>query len=166
MKYSDVRHLIKDGDVGLVSGKSIFSFLVRLFSSSSWSHVAVFFYDDNALFVSEVRDFDGHRITHASTWIDEQLTSGKIVKIGFAPGRVRGKAFVGEFIEQHRQRITRYAHWLLPFVWLSSITGINLRGNALVCSVYVQKCWRHSGRALLPRDFSQLCDSTFSIRSL
>jgi len=166
MRYANLRPSIRDGDVALVSGSNIFSLIIRFFSVSTWSHVAVFFYDGDALLVSEMHELKGHRITHASTWIDEQLTSGKLVKIAFAPERVRGKKFVSEFIEQHRCKSTRYAFWALPFVWLSNITGINLPGTAWVCSWYVQKCWKHSGRALLPRDFGLISDALFTIRSL
>ena len=166
MKYSQIRPLIEDGDVALISGTGLLSLLVRLFTAGSTSHVAVFYREDDDVFVSEVREFQGHRITHASVWIDEQLTSGSHIKIGKAPSRVRSGQFVHSFIQNNRTKIKRYAWWILPFVFLSRLTGINVIKESYICSVYVQKAWRHAGRALVPSDFTWLCDTTYSITEI
>jgi len=165
MKYSKLRRLIQDGDVALVSGSGLFSVLIRLLTAGTYSHVAVFFWDDNDLFISEVREFSGHRITHASVWLDEQLTIGKHVDFGIAPNRVREIA-VAEFIQNRRNTIKRYAYWMLPVVWLSSITGIRIGNNSFVCSHYVQKAWGHKGKSLLPSDFAKLCETLHTITDI
>lgn len=167
MKYSHIREQLQDGDIALLTGSNLFSLLVRIFSAGSYSHVAVFFWEDNALYVSEVREFAGHRITHASTWIDEQLTRGSNIKIGLAPSRIRDNEWVGEFIRTNRTKIKRYSWWMLPVVWLSRVTNIRLAGNnGFICSHYVQKAWKHEGASLLPSNFEPLCDQTFNITEL
>lgn len=166
MKYSQIRHTIQDGDVALISGSSPISLLVRLFTAGSTSHVAVFFRDDDDVFVSEVREFTGHRITHASVWLEEQLAIGNHIKVGFAPSHVRNKPFVADFIHNHRTKIKRYAWWILPFVLLSRITGFGFRSSVFICSVYVQQAWQVNGRAWLPSDFDLKCERTTTITEI
>jgi len=65
-KYSDFRAEIRTGDLIFTASDSIFSRIIRFFTRSAVSHVGVFFWDGDRLFVAESVEGAGVRIIHAS----------------------------------------------------------------------------------------------------
>lgn len=64
--YADFRSEIRTGDLIFTASDSIFSRIIRFFTRSAVSHVGVFFWDDDRLFVAESVEGAGVRIIHAS----------------------------------------------------------------------------------------------------
>ena len=65
-KYADFRGEIRTGDMIFTASDSFFSRIIRFFTRSVVSHVGVFFWDGDRLFVAESVEGAGVRIIHAS----------------------------------------------------------------------------------------------------
>jgi len=69
--YPEFREKIKTGDICFTAGSSFFSRAIRFFTRSIVSHVGVFFWEDDRLFVAESVEGAGVRVIHASMLFSE-----------------------------------------------------------------------------------------------
>lgn len=149
MKYSDVRLDMRSGDVLMVKGTHLVGRLIRSITGESFNHVAMVLRSFSGVFVVEMREGKGFRLTPASQWFEEQHK--KTVLWGKFPGKQRG-GFCHEIFAM-RQRSKPYSYWTLITVWISQFTNRKAPGR-LVCSTFIQKDWDHCGYTM----FEKLAD--------
>ncbi len=138
--YETIRPKALNGDIALVQGAGIVSSLIRVMTGSSFSHVGVLIWIDEALFVAEYKEFKGYNITPASTWFKSALDAGNTPYFGKAPIRIR-ESESGVFREALKFRKKPYGYFSLVKVWLSQVTGMKIKVRRFVCSTFVQYVW-------------------------
>ena len=146
MNYSDARNSMSSGDVLMVKGTHLVGRLIRAITGESFNHVAMILRSFSGVFVVEMREGKGFRITPASQWFEEQ--KNKTVLWGRFPGKRRGD-FCHELYAM-RQRTKPYSYWTLITVWISQFTRRGAPGN-LVCSTFVQNSWKSCGYTMSKR---------------
>jgi hypothetical protein len=161
--YDQIRDQIKTGDVFLTS-TGFWGWFVRWFTAESYSHIALVHWEDNGLWVSEMRGRPGHQTMPASTWI---RLNGPFTW-GMGPAMVRENKKIVEFVSKYRASDPDYSYWALPLVWLAQLTKASFGPLGNVCSTYVQKAWEACGYVIAktpdPGDFRIHCSQLHFVR--
>lgn len=149
MHYLEVHAKARHGDVFLVQGRGLVSWLIRVLTGESITHVAVILRPGNnslmsgdGLWVAEMREFKGYQLVPARKWVSKALKQGRLW-YGVAPEIVRGNGTTVERVAVSSQH-QPYSYRTLFRVWLSQLIGRKVPG-ALVCSTFVQKVWEACG---------------------
>lgn len=138
MNYDTMRPLAESGDVLMQEGRGPVSLVVRAFTGHSISHVAMLIWIDGGLWVVEMREFVGMRLTPASQWVQHHAPRS-VIYWGQAP----------DIVVQHghqvaevalSQRWARYSYFEVARLWLSRPFRFNSSGSS-VCSTMIAKCW-------------------------
>ncbi len=165
MKYTDARSQIKTGDIAIVSGKCFLSKLIRLFTLQTDSHVMMFWWWNDGLYLAGMNDADGFAIIPASQLLVKMMNDGD-VKIGIADNKVHAKPdTITDFINKFRALPSdkkKYPVWLLLiFGWLR-ILKPNASFKQKVCSSFVASAWKITGIELpemeSPGDLEKYCE--------
>jgi len=165
MKYVEQRTSILTGDLLLVEGKGLASVLIRVFTGQQVSHVGMFVWIENGLFVAEMRG-KGFSLEPASQRVIEELRKAHLYH-GVADDRVhRDRKVVVDMIMRARAEKPDYSYFTLVKVWLSQIFKRKMPG-ALVCSTFVQHIWSMCGvpfaQTADPGDFMHACQSVVPV---
>ena len=169
MKYEDLRAGIKTGDLLLCSGDSLASEIIEKATDGRFSHVAVFFWMDDGLFIAEEWQTSGFQIMPASQKIAQ--VEGKCF-LGIAPESVRdNNGGVLTEISLYRSDKSKQ-----PYGWDTLVKVFNADEFGTVydsakvqavCSVFAQLCWaqcKYVFKTLVsPSDFEVLCAGTVEI---
>lgn len=161
--YEDVRNLIESGDLLLCSGNSLFSTLIKKFTSSKWSHVAVILKIQtmgstpvNRLMVFESVEGIGARTVPLSSYINNYNGTGK---------RYPGEIVVARHSQINKSNLTRMydkAIDMLGHIYdkneiiriLSRMIALKVSNiqcdtpiddGEYICSEYVDECYRSIG---------------------
>jgi hypothetical protein len=165
--YDWLRDEAHNGDVLLVEGRGLIGTGIRMLTGQQFSHVAMLLWlDDATLWVVEMKEGLGYRITPASQWVPEKCDGARLyfgrapLKVTAAPDLVRTTAL------QYRGH--RYSYWTLATTWVSQILRRPLP-NGLVCSTFVQRVWAACGVRFLqtadPGDYMHLANDVTSIEA-
>lgn len=166
MRYTEMRSIAKTGDLLLVEGKSWFSRLIRAVTGQQFSHVAMLIWlgeKERGLYVAEMKEGDGFKITPASQWTQ---SSGHLY-FGMSPEYFNNRQDdIAEAILSLRGQPYGYAS--LFSVWLSQFTEKNNDNRRYVCSTAVQFAWEAAGYTFHqtpdPGDYARLCDYISKLR--
>lgn len=168
MRYEQIRDGAEDGDTLMIEGRGPFSMLVRILTGRSISHVAMLIWIDTGLWVVEMREFTGVRLTPASQWV-EHYSARATVYYGKAPDSIRAQG--GEKVMQAAlaQRWDRYNYAELVILWLSRVLRFQWRGSR-ICTSMIARCWAAGDgmtfmRAPFPGDYLHLSDWTAAIEA-
>lgn len=161
MLYSGIREIAKTGDLLLVNGDTFVSKLIRYFTEESFSHVAMLFWLDKNLFVAEMIEGVGFRISPASQWVN--LVGGEIY-YGESPSEVNcDELIIDKKILSYRADLKKqeYGYLSLILIYISQYTGLKVNSAKKVCSTFVQDIWESCGvkfdRMSDPGDFEDFC---------
>lgn len=163
MKYDDIRNQIQTGDLLLCDGNGIVSEIIESATEGRFSHVAVFFWLGEGLFIAEEWQGVGFQIMPASQKIS--MVDGKCYW-GVAPAVVRENPFgVTDCIDTYRvtPKLQPYGYGTLAEVLLAHQLGVDISPDSVqaVCSVFAQQCWERCGYVFEtladPSDFDALC---------
>lgn len=139
LTYDELRDMALDGDTLMIEGTGPFSMLVRILTGRSISHIAMLIWIGDGLWVIEMREFTGVRLTPASQWIDH-YASIATVYFGKAPDSIRAQGRDRIVERALAQRWIRYNYFELLLLWLSRMFGFKWRGGR-VCSTLIARCW-------------------------
>ena len=173
MNYSDARKRIKTGDVILVAGKSWISKIIKFLTGESYSHIAMFVWMGDNLWISEMREFRGYQWLPASQWIAINSAGADLVW-GHAPQAVLNNSDkVRDYALDERMPLARYGYSQLIKVFLSRFFACwdndpETRGMPAVCSTYIQSQWSACGvkfkyRYADPGDFEKLATGSIKL---
>ena len=146
MSYEKIREVVKTGDPIGVSGNGFFGKVIKFITSEKFTHVALFVWQENSLWVYEFVEGKGYQCTPASQWFE--LRSGQEIWVGKAPTTVRENPdlvwqAVNSFRKQrHKQH---YGIISLLIVAIAQLTRKNLPTYFKVCSTFVQFVWESCG---------------------
>lgn len=161
MDYTMLRKLAKDGDVLMLEGKGLVSLLIRMATGQQVSHVAMLAWIDGGLWVAEMQEFRGYRLTPASTRVPELCKAGHVY---FGQAGINSPAIL-QAAKQYRG--ARYSYWTLATVWLAQVFRFRAPAK-LICSTFVQRCWEAAGKRFTqtadPGDFMRLCVRNHPVR--
>jgi hypothetical protein len=156
--YSQIRESVKTG--------GFWGWVVRWFTAESYSHIALVHWEDDGLWVSEMRGRPGHQAMPASTWVK---LNGPFTW-GMSPVIVRGDERIVKFVSKYRFEDPGYSYWALPLVWIAQWTGAPMGKVGNICSTYVQKAWEVCGYGFTktpdPGDFRYHCSQLHYVRGL
>lgn len=167
MTYGDVRSIAKNGDVLLVEGSGFISKFIRVFTGQSISHVGMFVWLKNGLFIAEFVEGTGYQIKPASEQI---LTYEGILYFGKAPEPISinqdcVKSEVLAFRSDKSKQ--KYGYLSLLKVWWAQLWHAQYEVREKVCSTFVQHVWNKCGynfkQLADPGDFIGLCQYTSRI---
>jgi len=170
MKYLDERPHIQSGDLLLCEGKGFVSTLIKMLTAQQISHVAVFIWINETLWVAEMKEFVGYRLRPASLWIDDYLRSksGNLY-IGYAPEKVYQQPDVARELAFH-YRESKYGYLSLFRVWWHQLTGKRRRTRGIVCSTFVARIWEACGvkfsQTPAPGEFLRMCRFVSRVQSI
>lgn len=140
MKYSDLRINVVTGDIAMVSGFGLISKIIRALTGEKISHIAMFVWLGDGLFVVEFKEFKGFRLMPASIWVEDVQAKGNQVFYGQAPHSVReASSEIARSVFRWRHK--HYGYLSLPKIWWSKITNKPQNVNRVVCSTYVADMW-------------------------
>lgn len=146
--YASIRPFIKNGDVLGVKSRGAVAWSIRGLTGESLNHVAMLVRIEGGVWVAEMLEGTGYRLTPASQWMSERA-SDQVFWIQ-APGMVRGKAKILDYVLQSRAKPPRYSYWTLISVWWSQLRNRRTRG-LMVCSTWVERAWSFVGYPLFDR---------------
>lgn len=155
--YEEVRERVKTGDVALVEGMLPGSVGIRVLTGQQISHVGLFIWQEDGLWVYEFTGRTGFRAVPASQWVKEHERDK--LYWGRAPRVIRDNP---EAVVQAAQsfRGGKYSFWTLVTVWWAQILRRPVKGK-IVCSTFVQKVWEalkyHFSQTPDPGDFMRHC---------
>tara|TARA_R110000787_G_scaffold257683_1_gene362864 strand:+ start:585 stop:1085 length:501 start_codon:yes stop_codon:yes gene_type:complete len=140
MKYASIRTSIVTGDVAMVEGFGIVSKAIRVLTGEKISHIAMFIWLGDGLFIAEFKEFHGFRLMPASIWLKDTISSGNNVFYGQAPHVVRSKASdIARLAFKWRNK--PYGYFSLLKIWWSKITKRPISVRKVACSTYVKDMW-------------------------
>tara|TARA_R110000787_G_scaffold27998_5_gene76768 strand:+ start:204 stop:707 length:504 start_codon:yes stop_codon:yes gene_type:complete len=140
MKYSEIRASIVTGDVAMVEGFGFFSKAIRVITGEKISHIAMFVWLGDGLFIAEFKEFKGFRLMPASIWLKDTTSCGNNVFYGQAPHVVRAQASeIARLVFKWRNH--RYGYFSLFKIWWSKVTKRHVPVKMIVCSTYVKDMW-------------------------
>lgn len=155
MDYPTLRKLAKDGDVLMLEGQGLVSLLVRMATGQQISHVAMLVWIDGGLWVAEMQELRGYRLTPASARVPELCQAGFVY---FGQAGIVSTSAILDTVKHFRG--ARYSYWTLFTVWLAQLFRFRAPAK-LVCSTFVQRCWEAAGKTFTqtadPGDFMRLC---------
>lgn len=155
MKYEDIRHDIKSGDLLLCSGNSFFSKLIQHSTRSIWSHVGFVLYisDAKRLMIMESVEDIGVRTVPLSSYFHDYNGTGKSYN-GVVQIR-RHRNYTPILTEQLSKKafdlMTRRYDWMeiLRIAWRIYTNKTNdgpIVDNGLyICAEYVYECYKSVG---------------------
>lgn len=170
MNYEDLRKNAGTGDILLQAGTGLASRMIRVFTGSQYSHVALLVWIDNGLFVSEVKPGTGYTLTPASQRIEEMCNSG-IVRYGKAPLDLNmrlAREAIMKFRDgaEDRDLDPSYSYLSGFIIWISQLINRPLP-HKFVCSTYVQHIWAAGGiefnRTADPEDFARYIENLWRV---
>ena len=130
INYAQLRANARTGDLLALKGRGIASYLVRIFTATSWSHVAVLLWVDEGLWVCEMA-WSGYRMRPASQWVPEQSADVWWCR---APEFIKEECAT-EVLLAHRGR--PYSYWSLITTWISNLLNRRLPSGD-ICSELAQ----------------------------
>lgn len=162
--YDEARRVAQTGDVLLVEGRGWIGTAIRVLTGQQYSHVALCVWLDGGLWVAEMLEGVGFRLTPASQWT--RKTSDKM-SLGVAQDAVHADSqLIANAIMQARANPPDYSYWSLVTVWLSQILRRPLPAGR-VCSTLVQRVWELSGlefdETADPGNIARACYQIFPI---
>ena len=149
IKYADVREDLKNGDILMVKATGLISRIIRSVTGESINHVAMVISNPSGVFVYEMKEGIGYRMSPMSQWLPDQKK--KVVLWGKAPEVIRELTCIE--VEALTHRAARYSYWTLITVWIGQFTRRKHPGR-LVCSTFVQTVWLDCGYKM----FDKLAD--------
>jgi hypothetical protein len=157
--YNDIRSAIQTGDVALVEGRRIGSTIIRMATGQQMSHIGVFIWVGDGLWVYEFIGKTGFRAIPASQWVGEYKRDK--LYWGKAPALVRAfPAQVRAIAETFRGQ--KYGYVALIQVWWAQMTKKKIK-TQIVCSTFAQKTWEAAKYVFYqtpdPGDFVNHCES-------
>lgn len=166
MTYNELRDSIKTGDVLLLEGRHFFSRIVRVFTGQQASHVALFVWLDDGLWIAEMLTSSGYTLTPASDRIPQISDQ---MYLGVAPAVVRdGASAAKSVVMKYRERGKRYGFYSLLKVWWAQLWQSRPDTEQRVCSTFVQEVWEACGfkfnQLADPGDFFRLCEYTIPVK--
>ncbi len=162
MKYEDLRPQIKTGDLLLCTGKTFVSEVIERLTGGRFSHVAVFFWMGDGLFIAQEYEGVGFQILPAS----QEISCYDECYLGIAPAIVRqNPSGVEECISTYRKTpsLQSYGYGTLITTLIAHQTGIHIDpcNVQAVCSTFAQQCWEKTGYTFDtladPSDFESFC---------
>ena len=165
--YDWLRDEAHNGDVLLVESRGVIGTAIRMLTGQQFSHVAMLLWlEDATLWVVEMKEGIGYRITPASQRVPEMCKGARIyfgrapLKVTANPDLVRSTAL--------QYRGSRYSYWTLVTTWLAQVFRRQLP-NGLVCSTFVQRVWEACGirfrQTADPGDYMHLSTDVTSIEA-
>jgi hypothetical protein len=170
MRYEDLRPQIKTGDVLICRGKTLVSKLIETFTGPD-SHIAVFFWISDGLFIAQEYEGIGFQILPAS----QEIGCYDECYLGIAPAEVRGNSQgVLDCISKYRvtPSLQPYGYATLAKILIAHQTGIGIDPDSVqaVCSIFAQQCWKDCGYTFEtladPSDFERFCAGIVQIDTL
>ena len=164
MKYEQLRDNIKNGDLVLVKGEGFGHTVVRISTGESFSHVGLFLWMEDGLWVADMNIYGNYRLTPASQYTKMYLRGS--VFWGEAPELFKEKAeSIRNVILSYRKQT--YSVPSLLSVLTSQIVRRPMRNHGLVCSTFVEKIWESVGfkfdKNPDPGDYLELCRKVIDI---
>ena len=167
MKYSELRSQIQSGDLALITGFCGLSFLVRLATARSTSHVAVFVWIESGLWVAEMHERRGYRLTPATLWISDRLDDGAEISLALSPWFGEKSQPVTKAVNAWRHH--RYSKFHAFMAWVAIwIPALTIRYPS-ICSGFASHVWQAAGSKQeyrTPGDFERAASSRIPITEL
>lgn len=146
MTYEELRKVATNGDALIVEGNKFFSWLVRVATGETASHVAFLFWEGEGLFVSEMIEGKGLVRSPASQRVAEMKGTafyGKAAKVVEDNPEKAYRAMLAFRARPEDKK--KYGYIALLQVWWARIRGKNFRTPWEVCSTYGEEIWSECG---------------------
>lgn len=156
-QYDTIKGEIRTGDILFCSGNYQFSKIVRFFSKSLFTHVAIVFWRNRQLFLLECEISIGVRVVPFYEYVENYNNTNKPYNGNLFLGRheITNDHTKAEMLIDYAMHFVnrRFDNTTLAWILLRIITKIGRykEKDAYICSDFVEKCFRKIG-VQFPRD--------------
>ena len=166
MKYEDARLLIKTGDILGCHGTSFVSNVIGFFTGNAdktcWTHVGVFFWQGDGLWIAQEYEGTGFGCYPASQLIGQFVKEKSVCYWGKAPESIEAQPDqITSLISTYRvtPKLQPYGYGSLVKILFDEENGVCEDPSKVqaVCSIFAQQAWQKCGyvfpRLYAPEDF-------------
>jgi len=164
VNYAELREQARTGGVILIEGRSFVSRVIRAATGQNISHVALLYWEDEALMLAEMREFKGYVMSPASQRLQNDMKNCHVY-YGSPPDIVVDSPKLREAIFSARTK--NYGYMSLFKVLWSQFRATKTPPKDLVCSTYIAMVWTSAGYKFIgspdPGDYMRLCTSVTAL---
>jgi hypothetical protein len=146
MTYQELRKIVETGSVVGADSGTWFAKVIKKFTKEEFSHVAMFIWQGDGLWIYEFVEGEGYQCMPASQWFKKR--EGQTLYVGKGPEKVQTcdpKIMIDAAQDFREEKSQHYGLLSLFTVLVAQIVKKDIPTYFKVCSTFVQYVWEMAG---------------------